>query len=231
MKLTAIAICGLIACASPAAAQSNWAYPSSALSPYEIHATLRSMHLRPIGRPGWLGRHIAVRAIDRHGDVMRVLLDPRYGDVVSVVPLARAAEAGPPYRRFGAYRYRPYGPSPYRPYGAEPRYGEVPPDVEPIPAPPRTAATPPGTASPSGVVNPPAARSAGLMPARPPLPRPRPTASAATAANVVPEPVAQPAAPEPMARPSAPAEQPAPAPSAPPSAAPSGSFTPVPSFE
>jgi hypothetical protein len=232
VKLTAIAICGLVACASPAAAQSSWAYPSSMFSPFEIHATLRSMHLRAIGRPGWLGRHIAVRAVDRHGEVVRVLLDPRYGDVVSVVPLARAAEAGPPNRPVGAYPHRPYGPSPNRPYGTEPRYGEVPPDLQSAPTPPRAAANPPGTASPPGAANPPAARSAALMPARPPLPRPRPAAAATTtAASAVPEPVARPAAPapEPMARPAT--EQPAPTAGAAPSTAPAGSFTPVPSFE
>jgi hypothetical protein len=210
VKLTAIATCAVIACASPAAAQSRWAYPSSPISPYEIHATLRSMHLRPIGRAGWLGRHIAVRAVDRYGEVMRVLLDPRYGDVVSVVPLASVA-AGPAYRPFGSGRYRPYD--------GEPRYGEVPPDVESMRTPPPAA------------VNPPASRSAALTPPRVPLPRPRPAASPTTAAaKVVPEPVARPAtpAPEPMARPSAPAEQPASSTGA---APPAGSFTPVPSFE
>jgi hypothetical protein len=231
VKLTAIAICGLIACASPAAAQSSWAYPSSAISPSEIHATLRSMHLRPIGRAGWLGRYIAVRAVDRHGEVVRVLLEPRYGNIVSVVPLARAAEVGPPYRFYGAHPYRPYGARPYRPYGTEPRYGEGPPDMQSA-TPPRATVNPPGTASPPGVANPPAARAAALMPARPPLPRPRPAASATTTAvSVVPEPVAQPAAPapDPMARPAA--EQPAPPTGAPPASAPAGSFTPVPSFE
>ena len=73
------------------------------------------MHLRPIGRAGWLGRHIAVRAVDNYGEVVRVLLDARYGDVVSVVPLA-AAVGG--YRPYGAQSYRPFGAHPYRPYGA-----------------------------------------------------------------------------------------------------------------
>lgn len=220
MKLRAIAICALVACASPAAADPRWAYApgygSSPVSPYRIHATLRANHLRGIGRPGWLGRYIAVRAVDDDGAVVRVLLDPRYGDVVSVEPLARAAVAG--YRPYGAQPYRPYGAGPYRPYGDEPRYGALPPDVRSAPPPPRAA-------------NPPASRSAALTPPRTPLPRPRPAGSADTAtATVVPGPVARPRtapAPEPMARPSA--EQPAPA--AAPSPAPADSFPPVPSFD
>jgi hypothetical protein len=229
VKFRAIAICALVACASPAAADPRWAYSpgyaSSPIPPYEIHATLRAMHLRPIGRAGWLGRHIAVRAVDNYGEVVRVLLDPRYGDVVSVVPLA-AAGAG--YRPYGAQPYRPYGA--YRPsgaeprYGTEPRYGAAPPDVRSEPGLPPAASTPP------------ASRSAALPPPRLPLPRPRPAVSADTAsANVVPEPTARPStapAPEPMARANPPpVEQPAPATGATSSGAPAGSFPPVPSFE
>ena len=111
MKLAAIAICGVVVCASPAAAQSRWAYTSSAISPYEIHAALRAMHLRAVGRPGWLGRHIAVRAIDGYGQMVRVMLDPDYGNVVSVVPLAAAAAAGmPPHRAYGTPSYGPPAP-------------------------------------------------------------------------------------------------------------------------
>jgi hypothetical protein len=232
VKLTAITICAAIVCATPAAAQSRYAYaPGSAaipLAPWEIHATLRSMHMRPVGRAGWLGRYIAQRAIDDDGSLVRVLLDPRYGGVVSIVPVAGAPVAG--YRPYGAHPYRPYGAQPYRPYGepparVEPRYGAPPPDVRPEAAPPPAAAAPP------------ASRSAALTPPRTPLPRPRPaTAGDTAAAQVVPAPTARPStapapAPEPMARPNPPpAEQPAAAPSAPPPA-PANGFTPVPSFD
>ena len=228
MKLTAITICAAVmVCATPAAAQSRWAYAPgyAAIPPYEIHATLRSMNLRPIGRAGWLGRYIAVRAVDNNGAVVRVMLDPRYGDVVSVVPMTQAPMTA--YRPYRAQPYRPYGEPRYGAeprYGTEPRYGAAPPaDVTP------EAGLPPAAAAP------PASRSAALTPPRTPLPRPRPAISGETAAaQVVPAPTARPStapAPEPMARANpAPVEQPAAAPSAAPSA-PANGFTPVPSFE
>jgi hypothetical protein len=211
VKLITIATCAVIVCASPAAAQSRWAYATSPISPYEIHATLRAMHLRPIGRAGWLGRHIAVRAVDRRGEVVRVLVDPRYGDVVSVVSLAPAPAAG----------YRPYGAQPYRPYG-EPRYGAAPPESRFEPG------LPPATS------NPPPARSAALTPPRTPLPRPRPAVAAESAsAKVVPEPMARPSSapgPEPVARTNpAPVDQPTTGAES--SSRPAESFQPVPSFE
>jgi hypothetical protein len=230
VKRIVIAICAAIVCATPAAAQSRFAYaPGSAvipLAPWEIHATLRRMHMRPVGRAGWLGRYIAQRAIDDDGAMVRVLLDPRFGDVVSVVPVAAAPLAA--YRPYGPRPYRPYGARPYRPYGeppyrVEPRHGAAPPDVRPEAGPPPAAAVPP------------AARSAALTPPRTPLPRPRPAGSGETAAaQVVPAPTARPSsapAAEPMARPNPPpVEQPAAAPSAAPPA-PANGFTPVPSFE
>ena len=75
------------------------AYARPAYAPtisfHEIAASLRADGLRPISRPVFSGRFIVVRAVDRNGDVVRVLLHPRYGDIVSVMRLPPAPTVSP----------------------------------------------------------------------------------------------------------------------------------------
>jgi hypothetical protein len=153
-----------------------------------------------------------VRAVDPLGDVVRVLINAHYGNIVQVMPL-------PPAPVVGERPYRPYGPYASRHYPAEPRYGDVRPDLKSEPAP----VAPGGPNDPNAGFNAPEprssqeARAAAVTPARTPMPRPRPAAAtgstAATAAaqpEAVPQPPsAAPAPPPAETRGEAPAAEPA----------------------
>ncbi len=177
MNLKAVAFCALAMMASPAAAQS-WgpygpgSYVSDSLSLHEIRLTLRWAGLRPVAPPVRSGQYYVLRAVDRSGGLVRVVMDPRYGNILSVVPLPPAPVAG---------MYPPNGPYPARPYEPDPRYGALQPDSEP-------SLPPPGVANarrpaPGAQEH----RSAAITPARPPLPRPRPAIAATVAAKPAPE--------------------------------------------
>src|SRR5215216_2019573 len=184
VNVKAVAFCALVMMTGPAAAQS-WGpygpggYVSDAVSLYEIQATLRANGLRPITRPVQSWPYIVVRAVDPYGDVVRVLLNARYGNIVSVLPL-------PPAPVIGERPYRPNGPYPYRPY--EPRYGDLRPDLKSEPAP----VGPSGPYTGSNAQedrNAQEHRSAAITAARPPMPRPRPAIKeVAAAAKPAPEP-------------------------------------------
>jgi hypothetical protein len=174
--------------ASPALAQPWGPYGprayAPAVSPYELQATLRAHGLRPITQPVLSGYYLVVRAVDGYGDVVRVLVNARYGNIVSIAPL-------PPAPVLGERSYRSY--EPYRPYQPYPRYGAVRPDLKTEPAPLVGAATVPGAVAnahqPAGMP-PPAAmqQPAAVTPTRTPLPRPRPTLpSTAAVVNAAPE--------------------------------------------
>jgi len=203
----AVAFCAFVMTASaaavqPAAAQ-YWSHPAGypVLSPYAIHSVLRAHGLRPITRPVQTGAYVVVRAVDPLGDVVRVLINARYGNIVQVMPL-------PPAPVVGERPYRPYGPYAARPYPAEPRYGDGRPDLKSEPAP----AAPAGPNDPYAGSNAPEPRSApepraaAVTTPRTPMPRPRPAAAsvpatAAATAAAKPEAVPQPpsAAPPPAA--------------------------------
>jgi hypothetical protein len=179
VNLKAVAFCALAMMASPAAAQS-WgpygpgSYVSDPLSLHEIRLTLRWAGLRPVTPPVRSGQYYVLRAVDRSGGLVRVVMDPRYGNILSVVPLPPAPVAG---------MYPPSGPYPARPYDPDPRYGALQPDSEPSAPPP-----PPGGPNAQRPV--PGAqehRSAAVTPSRPPLPRPRPASAATVAAKPAPE--------------------------------------------
>src|SRR5262252_9288386 len=68
------------------------------LPPYEILTIVRSVGLLPTTPPMRAGATYFLRALDRHGRVMRVVVDGRFGEVLSVEP----AYLGPGVR-FGYY--------------------------------------------------------------------------------------------------------------------------------
>jgi hypothetical protein len=161
--------------ASPALAQPWGPYGprgyAPAVSPYELQATLRAHGLRQITQPVLSGYYLVVRAVDGYGDVVRVLVNARYGNIVSIAPLPPAPVVGERY-------YRPY--EPYRPYQPGPRYGAARPDLKSEPAPFAGAAT--------GLAAVPNAQQPAAATTRLPLPRPRPAVpAAAAAANAAPE--------------------------------------------
>jgi hypothetical protein len=182
VNIRAVAFCVAMMAAGPALAQPWGPYGprgyAPAVSAYQLHATLRAHGLRPITQPVLSGYYLVVRAVDGYGDVVRVLVNARYGNIVSIVPLPPAPVVGDRY-------YRPA--EPYRPYQPHPRYGTVRPDLRDDPA-PLTGAAP----APVPQAQQPAAAN------RPPLPRPRPAARATTAiVNAAPASAAASAAPSP----------------------------------
>jgi hypothetical protein len=164
------------------------------LPPYQIMAMVRSVGFEPLGRPVRRGRVYWLRAINRRGQDVGLIVDASSGRILS----ATAFGAPPP--RYGAADYQaPYDPRPpygrmYEPppygssapyvYGAPSygspayRYGEPgygPPSNGPRGSYPAEAEMPPsGPASSPGYQPPNTDRSAIIAPPRTPLPRPRP---------------------------------------------------------
>lgn len=189
----------------PAARQ---ALAADVVPPYEVFTIVRSMGLSPLGQPALRGGVYVLRAGNRYGEQVRVVVDARAGQVVSVEPFARGPDQylGPvrrppaeiPNPRTGTYEQGP------RIIPADPRYvprgGPRPPppasfelddeldeeDVGALPPrrdPPRVITAPrfpdlPTASTRSAAVAPNGGRTA--MPAKPPLPRPRPASTLAS---------------------------------------------------
>jgi hypothetical protein len=141
-----------------------------ALPPYEILTIVRSAGLEPLTRPVRSGPAYALRAFDRAGQEMRVVVDVHSGRILKVTPLVAqryAAPVMPPV--YG----RPPGGAAAVPdgYGPSSRIAALPPD-----------APPPGytPGAPAAIAPPPAAAQA------PPLPRPRPKVAAGDAPAAAP---------------------------------------------
>ncbi len=122
------------------------AFFGGTLPPREIVAIVRSRGLVPVTPPALAGSNYALRAMDRYGTPVRVLVDARFGDIVSV---RRIALANPP---------RPPAPAPNPPPAD--LLGPVPSDVdsddEPISPPNVIPAVPPRQpGDPSAAVSPP----------------------------------------------------------------------------
>ena len=182
MSVKSVAVRGLVAMASlvavqlaavqPAAAQ-YYPYPGEygVMSPYAVHATLRAHGLRPVTQPVQTGAYVVVRAVDEVGEMVRVLINARYGNIIQVTPLPPAPVVGQPV-------YRPYGPPPDRAYPPPPpRYGAARPALKVEPA-------PQGPSDPYDGYNALEQRSAVTPPppaARTPMPPPRPAIAAAAA--------------------------------------------------
>jgi hypothetical protein len=78
---------------APAAAQAMqpFYFGFAALPPHQIVAIVRSTGLDPLSRPARQGPVYVLRAADRAGQEVRVIVDARMGRIIKVVPLAPAA--------------------------------------------------------------------------------------------------------------------------------------------
>jgi hypothetical protein len=89
---------------APAAGQSmQLFYPGfGVLPPQQIVAIVRSAGLDPLSRPARQGSVYVVRANNRAGQEVRVIVDAQMGRIVKVVPLATAGPSSPgPPRQAG----------------------------------------------------------------------------------------------------------------------------------
>lgn len=161
--------------ASPVAAQSPrvaQAGNAGILPSYEIVTIVRSTGLNPLSRPIWRNGKYVLRAIDTRGVERRVVVDAYRGEILSAVPVVRAM--GSEYFEADAGRYRS-GP---RVLPADPLIDDY--EVTgSVPRPPRSV--PRVITPPNGGIS--STRSAAIVPARPPLPRPRPATTPAAMEN------------------------------------------------
>ena len=65
------------------------------LPPHEILTIVRSAGLKPVGKPSRKGTTYLLSAIDDEGSKMRVVVDGRAGEVISVTPVAYGREFSP----------------------------------------------------------------------------------------------------------------------------------------
>jgi hypothetical protein len=113
VKIQAILVAGVIALGSSSAlAEPLRPIFGGVLPPTEISGIVRSMGLVPTGRPVREGLTYAVLAADPRGRQLRVIIDARFGDVLSVRRVMAAGPPGvyPPPRVYGAVPPRPYAP-------------------------------------------------------------------------------------------------------------------------
>ena len=142
MKIQAILVAGVIALGASSAS----AEPLSAgrvLPPPEVNSIVRSMGLVPTGRPVREGLTYSVIATDPRGRPVRVVIDARFGDVLSVRRVvALGPGAYPPPR---LYRVAPWARPDFRPPGSIGRadpYPPYPPETRSRPAQPPSAEKP-----------------------------------------------------------------------------------------
>ncbi len=203
MRLVALAVAGVLAGAAPALAQyaPRPAVPIGPMPTEGVFQMVRQMGLEPVGPPVRNGPLYFQRAADYYGKPLRVVVDARRGQVVSV-----EAIGGPPMLHRGPYASAgaPYWRRPYGPYGAMAPYDDD--DF----APPGSITGPHGQPPQSGL--PPAAqpkpKSAAVTPDRPPVPRKRPPSAPQEVVGSV-----EPLRPAPQTAPAT-VSPPAPAPSA-----------------
>jgi len=210
MKLVALAAAGFVVVSAPASAQyyiPRPVAPIGPLPPASVSEMVRQMGLEPVGPPVRSGPVYFQRAADYYGKPLRVVVDAQRAQVVSVEPVG-----GPPMLHGGPYASvgAPYWRRPNRyPNGMPDDDAIAPPGSVMAPhAQPPQAGLPPGSAmTPPGIAPAPhaksSAKSAAITPARPPVPRKRPTEAPQQAAGSV-EPVQTVVAPSP-----APVEKPA----------------------
>jgi hypothetical protein len=215
------------------------------LPPHEILTIIRSTGLDPIGSPVRVGPTYVLRAVDRSGEDVQVVVDAATGRVRTIALVGPIGPYGAPPPRIAR------GPNSFHeppPYYMRPRFRVLPPDFDDD----EVAMSPPGLdpddwRSRSRSAQPPlprapAERSAAVTPALPPstfstaakpvgppLPRPRPTIAAAvkpapipaaakpaTVPAAAPPPPAAPVAPQLAPKPATPAPEPLSKPSDPP---------------
>lgn len=232
MKFVALAVAGIAALgASPAFAQygpygpiMRPVMPIAGMPGDGVVRIVREMGLDPVGAPTRSGNFYIQSAADYYGRPMRIVVDARRAQVVSVEALnAPGSIHGGSYAAANArLAPGPYGRGVYPGYGA-PDDDEI---GAPLPAPgarmsPRADLGPAQSDPHRAIQMPPlppygapkpAAKSAAITPAKPPVPRKRPAAAPQVTAGTV-----EPLAAKPDAAPSA-AAAPAPATEAKPSA-------------
>lgn len=160
--------------------------PLDLMPPYQAARIVRFAGLVPVAVPMRLGATYVVRAVDRFGDPVRVVIDGRDGEILAVRRIVAVQPPGYPYPpeeippRFDPYAGDPAVPPDYRAYPprAVLRGEAVERQVRPAPRIAPNAATP----------NPAAQPRAALAPPRPPVPRARPPAVAPAEATAKPEP-------------------------------------------
>jgi hypothetical protein len=100
--------------------------------PYEVLTIVRSAGLDPIERPFRRGPTYVLRAIDDDDREVRVVVDARYGDILSITPVMTASrdaplrdiplrrEIGPYHRAPDGYESRTYRSAPIIRYESDP---------------------------------------------------------------------------------------------------------------
>jgi len=81
--------------ATPAGAAERAARATGVLPPHEIVTIVRSAGLKPVGKPTRKGTTYLMRAVDDEGLAMRVVVDGRAGEVISVTPVAYGRDFSP----------------------------------------------------------------------------------------------------------------------------------------
>jgi hypothetical protein len=154
--------------------------PYDLMPPYEVARVVRSSGLIPVAPPMRSGAAYIVRAMDRYGTPVRMVIDGRSGEIVEVRRIAAVApDYGYPRREPPPYGY-PRGE-------AAPGYRAAPPPAAAVPSREDRQVPQPRITEP---------RSAAVTPAHPPVPRARPSTAAPAQASVAkPEPAPTPEAP------------------------------------
>jgi hypothetical protein len=80
---------------STARAAERVARAANVLPPHEIITIVRSAGLKPVGKPTRKGTTYLLSAIDDEGSKMRVVVDGRAGEVISVTPVVYGREFNP----------------------------------------------------------------------------------------------------------------------------------------
>ena len=75
--------------------------PAGAMPPSQIVRIVRSAGLLPTSEPALTGSTYVVRAVDPYGTPMRVIIDARYGYILSVHRMAATEPPHPPYGAWG----------------------------------------------------------------------------------------------------------------------------------
>jgi len=203
MKRIAFAIAGLVTLGASSALAQYAPRPVMPIGPMPaagVFEMVRQMGLQPIGRPLRNGPVYVQRAADYYGKPLRITIDARRAQVVSVEPVG-----GPPMLHGGPYASAaaPYYRRPYGPYGAMPM------DDDDDYGPPGAVMGPNGLPPEIGTPQKPKAKSAAVTPQYPPTPRKRPSSAPQETVGSA-EPVAPPqAAPAAATPPAAPEPKPA----------------------
>ena len=136
--------------------------PAGAMPPSQIVRIVRSAGLLPTSEPALTGSTYVVRAVDPYGTPIRVIIDARYGYILSVHRMAATEPPHPPYGALGM-RDRPDLNGPVPPRAIPLRALSAAPLHPPVPKPRAATAAetakpvPPPDSAPAGPASAPAA--------------------------------------------------------------------------